>query len=57
MLFYQFALYSPSFVVTLKNEVLGAALELLQLKIEQFSPGILKLNTVHEDNSLTLNFS
>ena len=57
MLFYLFALYSSSFVVTLKNEVLGAALELLQLKIEQFSPGILKLNTKHEDNSLTLNFS
>ena len=56
MLFYQFSLYSSYFVITLRNEVLGAALELLQLKIEHFSPGILKLNTKHEDNPLTLNF-
>ena len=35
----------------------GPALELWQLKIEQFSPGILKCSTKHEDNPLTLNFS
>ena len=34
MLFLQFLLYSSSFVVTLKNEILGAALELRQLEIE-----------------------
>ena len=50
-------LYSTSFVGTLKNEILGAALELCQLKIEHFSPGILKFNTKHKDNPFTLNCS
>ena len=31
--------------------------ELCQLKIEHFSPDVLKFNTKHEDNSFTLNFS
>ena len=57
MLFLQFVLYSSSFVGTLKNEIPGAALELWQLKIEQFSPGILKFSTKHKDNFLTINFS
>ena len=57
MLFLQFVLYSSSFVGTLKYEILGAALELCQLKIEHFSPGILKFNTKHEDNAFTLNCS
>ena len=57
MLFLQFALYSQSFFGTLKNEILGAALELCQLKIEHFSPGILKFSTKHEDNPFTLNCS
>ena len=56
MLFLQFVLYSSSFVGTLKNEIPGAALELWQLKIEQFSPGILKFSTKHKGNPLTLNF-
>ena len=55
MLFPQFILYSSSFVVTLKNEIPGAALELCQLKFKQFSPDILKFNTKHEDNPFTLN--
>ena len=55
MLFLQFMLYSSSFVGTLKNEIPGAALELCQLKIKQFSPGILKFSTKHEDNPFTLN--
>ena len=55
MLFLQFILYSSSFVGTLKNEIPGAALELCQLKIKQFSPGILKFSTKHEDNPFTLN--
>ena len=55
MLFLQFVLYSSSFVGTLKNEILGAALKLCQLQIEHFSPGILKLNTKHEDIFFTLN--
>ena len=46
-----------SFVGTLKNEILGAALELCQLKIEHFSPGILKFRTTHENNPFTLNCS
>ena len=50
-----FILYSSSFVGTLKNEIPGAALELCQLKIKQFSPGILKFSTKHEDNPFTLN--
>ena len=58
MLFLLFVLYSSSFVgTTLKYEILGAALELSQLKIEHFSPSILKFNTKHENNSFTLNCS
>ena len=57
MLFLQFVLYSSSCVGTLKNEILGAALELFQLKIEHLSPGILKFNTKHEDNPFTLKCS
>ena len=57
ILFVQFVLYSSSFVSTLKNEILGAALELCQLKIEHFSPGILKFRTTHENNPFTLNCS
>ena len=57
MLFLQFVLHLSSFVVTLKNEILEAVLELCQLKIEQFSPGILKFSTKHEDNPLPLNCS
>ena len=48
MLFLQFILYSSSFVGTLKNEIPGAALELCQLKLKQFSPEILKFSTKHE---------
>ena len=55
MLFLQFMLYSSSFVGTLKNEIPGAALELCQLKLKQFSPDILKFSTKHEDNPFTLN--
>ena len=55
MLFLQFVQYSSSFVGTPKNEIPGAALELCQLKIKQFSPGILKFSTNHEDNPFTLN--
>ena len=55
MLFLQFVLYSSSFVGTLKYEILGAALELCQLKIEHFLLGILKFNTKNEDNAFTLN--
>ena len=50
-----FILYSSSFVGTLKNEIPGAALELCQLKLKQFSPDILKFSTKHEDNPFTLN--
>ena len=57
VLFFQFVLYSSSFVGTLKYEILGCALELCQLKIQHFSPGILKFSTKHEDNSFTLNCS
>ena len=38
MLFLQFVQYLSSFVGTPKIEILGAALELCQLKIKQFSP-------------------
>ena len=55
MLFLQFILYSSSFVGTLKIEIPGAALELCQLKLKQFSPDILKFSTEHEDNPFTLN--
>ena len=44
MLFLQFILYSSSFVGALKNEIPGAALELFQLKIKQFSLEILKFS-------------
>ena len=57
MLFLQFVLYSSFFVGTLTNEILGAALEQCQLKIEHFSKGILKFNTKYEDNPFTLNCS
>ena len=43
-----FILYPSSFVGTLKNEIPGAALELCQLKLKQFSPDILKFSTKHE---------
>ena len=50
-----FILYSSSFVGTLKNEIPGAALELCQLKLKQFSSDILKFSTKLEDNPFTLN--
>ena len=50
-----FILYPSSFVGTLKNEIPGAALELCQLKLKQFSPDILKFSRKHEDNPFTLN--
>ena len=49
-----FILYPSSFVGTLKNEIPGAALELCQLKIKQFSPGILKFSTKCKCNPFTL---
>ena len=52
MLFLQFVLYWSSFVGILKNEIPGAALELWQLQIKQFSPGIFKFSTKHKDNPL-----
>ena len=55
MLFLQFVQYSSSFVGTPKNENPGAALELCQLKIKQFSPEILKFSTKYDDNPFTLN--
>ena len=55
MLFLQFILYLSSFAGTLKNNIQGAALELCQLKTQQFSPKILKFSTKHEDNPFTLN--
>ena len=48
MLFLQFVQYSSSFVGTPKNEIPGAALELCQLKLKQFSPEIFKFSTKHE---------
>ena len=57
MLFLQFILYSSSFAGNLENEILGAALELCQLKTNQFSPDILKFSTKHKDNPFTLNSS
>ena len=54
--FPQFMLYSSSFVGTLKNEIPGAALEICQLKINQFLPDILKFSTKHEDNSFALSY-
>ena len=56
MLFLHFLLCSSSFVGTLESEIPGAALELCQVKIKQFSPDILKFSTKHEDNSFTLNY-
>ena len=38
-----------------KKWIPGAALELCQLKLTQFSPDILKFSTKHEDNPFTLN--
>ena len=55
MLFVQFILYSSSFVGTLKTKIPGAALELCQLILKQFSPDILKFSTKHEHNPFTLN--
>ena len=55
MLFLQLVQYSLSFAGTPKNEIPGAALELFQLKLKQFSPDILKFSTKHEDNPFTLN--
>ena len=55
MFFLQFVQYLSFLVGTPKNEIPGAALELCQLKIKQFSPGILKFSTKHEDNPFTLN--
>ena len=55
MLFLQFVQYSLSFAGTPKNEIPGAALELCQLKIKQFSPETLKFSTKHEENLFTLN--
>ena len=55
MLFLQFVKFSSSFVGTLKNEIPGAALELWQLKIKQFSPEILNFSTKHKGNPFTLN--
>ena len=55
MLFLQLILYFSSFVGTLENEIPGLALEPCQLKVKQFSPGILKFSTKHKDNLFTLN--
>ena len=55
MLFLQFVQYSLSLARTPKNETPEAALELCQLKIEQFSPDILKFSTKHDENPFTLN--
>ena len=57
MLFLQFVLYLSSFVGALRNKIQGAALKLCQLKIKQFSPGILNFSTKHEYNPFTLNCS
>ena len=54
MLFLQFVQHSSYFVGTPKNEISGAALELCQLKIKQFSPKILKFSSKREDNPFTL---
>ena len=55
MLFLHCILHLSSFVGTLKNEITGAALELCQLKLKQFSSDILKFSTKHKDNPFTLN--
>ena len=46
--FSSFYTVSSSFVGTLKNEIPGAALELCQLQLKQFSPEIFKFSTKHE---------
>ena len=56
VVFLVFILYWPCFLGTLKYEIPGAALELCQLKLKQFSPDILKFSTEHEDNPFTLNY-
>ena len=54
-MFLQFVKFSSSFVGAPKNKIPGAALELCQLKIKQFSPEIPKFSSKHEDNPFTLN--
>ena len=56
MLFLQLILYSSSFADLLKNDIRGAALEICQLKLKQFSPDILKFSIKHKDNPFTLNW-
>ena len=55
MLFLKFVQYLLSFAATPKHEIPGAALELCQLKIKQFSPDILKFSTKYRKNPFTLN--
>ena len=55
MFFLQFVQYLSFLVGTPKNEIPGAALELCQLKIKQFTLDILKSNTKHEDNAFPIN--
>ena len=55
MLFLKFVQYLLSFAGTPKHEIPGAALELCQLKIKQFSPDILKFSTKYRKNPFTLN--
>ena len=55
MFFLQFVEYSLSFADTPKNEIPGAALEICQLKVKQFSPDILRFCTKHKENLFTLN--
>ena len=55
MLFLQFVQYSLSFAGTPKNKIPGAALELCQLQIKQFSLDILKFSTKQKENPFTLN--
>ena len=57
MLFLQFVQYLLFFAGTPQNEIPGAALELCQLKVKQFSPDILKFSPKHEENPFTLNCS
>ena len=54
MLFLQFVQYLLFFAGTLQNQIPGAAMELCQLKVKQFSPDILKFSTKHEQNLFTL---
>ena len=53
MLFLQFVQYS--FAGTSKNVIPGAVVELCQLKMMQFSSGILKFSTKYEENYFALN--